>query len=554
MNKILYTFAFSLLPLLPVNSTAWQTENSQTIYLKNTKGIALLANEKSNAPQNFEGVVTAQLTLPGPLKKLEARLIPLFYQKNIDEEGIQKIKAEIARFYAEYNHPFVQIRIPRQVKGGKYLFLIVEEAKVGSIRVEGNKHFSKDSILQFLRLKPGLPIDTKQMLSDLNLINRNPFRRVDVVYSAGQDLGTTDVTLAVQDRFPIRAYFGYDNTGVEPLGENRIYTGINWANAFNLGHILSLQYTTNPNHLDKFQSISTHYTAPLSWRHVLVVYGGYSWIESPPVPGLKTQGQTAQTSLRYQIPLPSENGLLHEFEFGGDWKWTNNEILFNSGGVISRYTNLLQFEVGYNLDYQTKNTNTTFDIEMYAGPGKWLPHESQKDYSLLRFAAKPSYFYTRSTLTEVLQLPKRFSIWFFLRGQYSTSNLLPSEQVGLGGYETIRGYEERTFNIDDAIIGNIEVRSPVLRFFDSNLKKKWRTELTFLGFFDYGYGLNHKGEVPVYDGMQEDVWLAGAGPGVRLNIGRFISLRFDWGIRINQSKKMVGPGWQHIHFALVGSY
>lgn len=525
----------------------------QKVYVPNTRGIALMGKSDAQYKEAFDGLKTVGLCLPGPLDILERRLACYFTGKNLSDEDLNQIKTIIAGFYADYHHPFVKISYPKQTTKNGVLQVLVEEATVGQIEVVGNKHFSISPICKYLRTQPCETIDTKRMLADINFINRNPFRRVDVIYAAGNEPGTTDITLNVRDRTTLRVYAGYDNTGVEPLGMGRFFSGANWANVFNLDHIFSFQYSMNPAHPKEFQSFSAHYTAPLSWRNTLVVYGGYSWIKGPKQPGARSNGKTAQASLRYQIPLPSAGGLLHEIEWGGDWKWTNNEILFNVQGGIQRYANLLQFELGYNLDYQTQATNTTFDIQIYAGPGKWLPHQSQNDYFLLRGDSTPKYVYFRSTLSEIIELPQEFSIWGFLRGQAASNNLLPSEQTGLGGYDTVRGYEERTYNVDNAFLFNLEIRSPTIAF-TKRYGEYLRNELTFLAFFDYGFGTNHEGDVIVATGTKPTVWLASAGPGVRWNFGRYVSVRYDWGVRINQKEADVGPGWQQSHFAFTASY
>lgn len=527
---------------------------NEKVYVPHARALALTGSPKVSIKDSFDGLKTIDLCLPGPSDILESRLSCYFTGKDLSEEDLNQIKTIIAKFYADYNRPFVRISFPKQSTKNGVLQVLVQEAVVGQIDVVGNKHFSISPICKYLRTQPSEPINTKTMLADINFINRNPFRRVDVVYSAGSEPGTTDITLNVRDRTTLRFYAGYDNTGVEPLGMGRFFSGFNWANAFNLDHIFSFQYSMNPAHPKEFQSVSAHYTAPLPWRNTLLVYGGYSWITGPNGTGAQSNGKTAQSSFRYQFPLPSTGGLLHELEWGADWKWTNNEILFNAGnGRIQRYANLFQFQLGYNLDYQTQITNTTFDIELLAGPGKWLPHESENDYFLLRAGAKPKYIYGRSTVSEFILLPRDFAIWAFLRGQASSSNLLPSEQTGLGGYDTVRGYEERTFNVDNALLFNLEIRSPTIAF-TKRYGEYLKNELTFLAFFDYGFGANHEGDVIVETGNKPTVWLAGAGPGVRWNFGRYVSVRYDWGVRINQKKSEVGTGWQQSHFAFTASY
>ena len=65
-------------------------------------------------------------------------------------------------------------------------------------------------------------------------------------------------------------------------------------------------------------------------------------------------------------------------------------------------------------------------------------------------------------------------------------------QIGIGGFSTVRGYEERQLNTDDGFILNTEIRTPFLPCFPKSWGRKEYSEgLQFLVFLDYGYGRNH---------------------------------------------------------------
>ena len=104
----------------------------------------------------------------------------------------------------------------------------------------------------------------------------------------------------------------------------------------------------------------------------------------------------------------------------------------------------------------------SFEIEGFCSPGKWIPDQTNDDYQTIRPFAKVRYGYFRSTYSLIWRFYKAWAIHNNLRGQISSTNLLPSEQYGLGGYNTVRGYPEREYNSDDAFIYNIEMRTPLL--------------------------------------------------------------------------------------------
>jgi hemolysin activation/secretion protein len=132
------------------------------------------------------------------------------------------------------------------------------------------------------------------------------------------------------------------------------------------------------------------------------------------------------------------------------------------------------------------------------------------------------------------------------RLQLSDSSLLASEQFGLGGYNTVRGYRERVVNGDNALCINTEIRTPSFPVFKRLLKTS--DLLYFLVFFDYGHAWDHK-KIPGFPLQQT---LMGIGPGFRYRISSYFTSRFDIGIplhNIEEEKKKT-----RIHLSAVLSY
>ena len=141
------------------------------------------------------------------------------------------------------------------------------------------------------------------------------------------------------------------------------------------------------------------------------------------------------------------------------------------------------------------------------------------------------------------------SLAFFGQFHWSSQSLLPSEQLGIGGYDSVRGYEERQFNADTGIVASLEFRSPAFPVFSSKKSSKANDSLLFLGFIDYGYGRNH---TPPFPG-QKHQFLASIGPGLRYQAANSISVRCDWGIRLHNRAGFPG-GTNLFHFGAVASY
>lgn len=520
------------------------------------KGLILVGNKSGLNPPKYEKAQTIEIYnihLPGTLSSLRNEVIPHFFHQHVTKKSILKLKKAILRYYRDRNRPIVTIQVPEQDISSGVLQLIVTEAEVGEITVRGNKYFKSSRIKDAIDLEPGEPVNSKVLLQDLMWLNRNPFRQVDVVYSPGKEAGTTDIELLVHDRRPWRLYGGVDNTGNDVTGNNRLFAGFNLGNLFWADQILSYQFSTAVD-FKRFWAHTLHYTIPLPWKHIMIFYGGYSHVDSkfavPNVIGtdFRNKGWSTQGSFRYDIPLTPYPRILQEMFFGFDFKRTNNNLEFGGVPVVSNNVNLFQLVLAYNMGFETKKVTTSWEIEGFYSPGRWLSDQSKADYRTLRPFAKPTYFYARTSFSFIWCFSKPLEFHTYFRGQIATTNLLPSEEYGVGGYNTVRGYKERAANGDHAIVYNGEIRTRKASLAQLFGLKPWIDEFQLLGFLDYGIAYKDRAAL----GERKTRHLLSVGPGIRYNILPYVSFRSDLGFQLKNLED--GEPHRRLHFLLVVSY
>ncbi|MBS0615652.1 MAG: ShlB/FhaC/HecB family hemolysin secretion/activation protein [Verrucomicrobia bacterium] len=513
------------------------------------KGIVLLGAYDDFIPDTskMSGISFRDIAVPGGSQGLEDRLRIYLDTHAVTQDTLTVIKREIILYYREHDHPVILVLAPEQDVTNGVLQLVVMESRVGDIEFIGNRHFSTELLQKYVRLNPGDTIDSTQILSDVSWMNRNPFHHTDVVLTPGKTSGTTDIRYITEDRRSVRIYAGGDNTGNDHTGNARLMAGINWANAFGVDEILTYQYTTSTD-FHKFQAHTLNYVVPLPWRNILTLYGGYSTVH-PHFEPFRSHGQAGQGSLRYQIPVgKTYTSFIQNIDAGFDYKGTNNALDFFDIPIdsTSGTVNLTQLVLAYSLNYEFPMHKIGFQTELFWSPGIWIPHQSRKDYEKLRQGATPYYFYGQVRLDDYVS----FAHWLLFmegRAQVSTASLLPSEQFGLGGYNTVRGYQERLVNVDTGFCFNVEARSNGIKVLQ-RWKKSVKDSLTFLGFVDFGTGYNHN-SIPELDGWQS---LLGIGPGVRYQIGSWLTGRLDWAfplLKVADHKRH-----QRLHFSLILSY
>lgn len=534
-------------PKLPQPPDSIQEPSILSFYLK---GIIISSSTEGLEKEEGEEIEIVDLDLPGNAAILKERLKP-FLNHNIIDEDLLFIKNVILEFYKEANHPLVVVRIPPQKISDGVLKIEVIEGILGGYCFKGNTYFSSALLSKYVCLQRSGCIDEIRLIEDLNLLNRNPFRRVDVIYSPGEIERTTDVEFLVKDRLPFRPYAGVENNGIESIGKERWFAGMNWGNAFGLDHLLSYQYTASFT-VKRFQAHTAQYMIPLPWRNILLLYGGYSQVRAdiPFFSTGKSKGYSAQASGRYLFPLRPTKTLMHDLSCGFDFKRMNNTVEFatEEHPAFDGNINISQFQLGYNFNYEKNCFKSTFNFEILASPGQLLPQESRKDYDVFRHGASSRYAYGVAFLDSLLTT-KYGMLSLFLKGQYTTAKLLPSEQFGLGGYTTVRGYDEHAFNGDKGYLIKAEISSPPIQIF-RRLSRKVCDDLRLLGFVDYGWTrLNKK-----IEGInKKEDFLIGVGPGIRYVINPYLACRVDVGFKLHRDAEL-GHEKHQVHFSLIVGY
>lgn len=464
------------------------------------------------------------LNLPKGGRSLQITAEPFLYQE-INDEMLKGLETAIVSWYSDQRRPIVSVVIPPQEIADGALQVLVVEPTVSAVRVKGNRWNSDSSILSASHLKKGQTLNSYELQKNLAWLNRSPFRRTDVILSPGNSPGTTFAELVTKDRIPFRPYAGADNTGTFFLRHTRVYAGFNAGNLWGWDHQASFQWTSAPDpHI--LTAFAGQYIAPFSWYHQLLFFGGYSSFKGDmPVSGMSQEGKAWQASVRYQIPInPIFGNLLQQFSFGYDFKRTNSQLLFGGIPFQGKFADINQFYAGYLLDYMARETRVSCNLELIGAPFHITHDQNDQAYDSQRPFAKAKYAYGRARLNLTRPFTSNFTLALMAAGQATAWNLLPSEQFPLGGWETVRGYEERAFNADSGVLGSVEISTRNLGFCKDD-------ELKFLGFVDAGCGWLHH----PFTGEKSSEWLLGVGPGIRYHYRSYLVVRGDIGFPFHKA-------------------
>lgn len=449
--------------------------------------------------------------------------------KPVSFDLLQSIANEVILYYRDHDRPVVDVIVPEQdITLGVVQFVVIE-GHLENVTAKGNLWFDSDLLIEQVRIRRGQKIDAEKLLKDLEWLNSNPFREVDAAFTPGKTLGQTDIILHTRDRFPVRFFTGYEDTGNDLTGDERWLGGFNWGNAFFVDHQLSYQFTTSSD----FESMTAHsgvYLIPLPWRHKVNIFGSLTEEEAPTAGSVfNVQGKSWEVGARYIIPLPSIGTFDNEIEVGFDFKQSNNNLEFGGANVFNSLTDVNQFVWGYNASLPDRLGATSLRTSFFYSPGGWSDNNKDSNFAVASEFAEAEYFYTKIELERTTKLPWDFAFYNKFTFQESDSSLLGSEELGFGGYSSVRGYDEREVNGDRGFIMNLEFRTPpvsIAELFDA--EKDVHDQLQFLFFWDYGQACLNQ----VNPGVNDNIELSGVGPGVRYTINPYLSVRADYGFQL----------------------
>lgn len=436
---------------------------------------------------------------------------------------LNQLSREIIQFYRKSDQPVVDVQIPEQKITGGTVQIIIVESIIGDVIMESGPYYDPDILKRWISSTySGSKVYESSITDDLFWLNQSPFRIVGVNLKPGAEAGTTDVVFRSNEVLPWRTYIGYEDSGVRSLDLERLYTGVIWGNAFGRDGMMSYQYTGNAE-FDKLHAHSASWQKAFNRDWSTQMSG--SWATFSPDLGigpLAQNGESWQVTSQLVRHLVKDRYVDTSFSIGSDFKSTNNNLEFGGVNVLATGAQLVNIRLGFrSLTRQSDTEYLLLQNDFFVGPGGGLTSEhNAAAFSTIRAATSPDYMYNRFRSQALLDMG---DMQLNVRnvGQYAFDRLLFSETLGFGGYDSIRGYDQRVFSADSGWITNIELGpKPIELGTPEN-----PGSLTFYGFFDIGKGYT-RDPLP---GDINDLFLMSTGMGMRLNLDPSSSLRVDYG-------------------------
>ncbi len=461
-----------------------------TPYGVNLVGVTLIGEDDAVLVQPADGVIVEAAPQPegkgGLRAALASALLPTL-GRPLSAHEIAALQATVAAVYRSFGMPFISVTAPPQEITDGVIQLRVIAFRAGTVTIDGTNGSSPpdaDVIEAGIRLKSGDTIDGSQLSEDIDWLNRNPYRHVGAVFSPGEAIALSNLSLEVDEAKPWTLSAGWSNSGSNATGLQRYSVGagvfLPWAN----GTTLSVLLTGGDNllaHPDGLLLSDGDYPAYLS-EAARVVIPTFARQEIEFAPNLVATRQdidalTSVQNLTFELPITYRTAVsnLLPGHYWGDlygvvtFKGLERKVYYSGSEVSSGSAALMEFAFGWTDTINDSHGQTAFDVSLVANPGATLANSDDAAWSSYTNGrvTNASYLYGVVNLTRHTQLPPLFgndgfSLVNQFTGVFANTALPDTERLALGGTSGSRGYDFSAVAVDQGVVLRNELHAPAL--------------------------------------------------------------------------------------------
>lgn len=420
----------------------------------------------------------------------------------------------------------------------------VSEGSLEEIQVKGNQRLNPGYVQSRLAVGAGNPLNVNRLLEALQLLQLNPlFRSVSAELSASPNPGKSILTVTVAEADTFNTELRFENNRSPSTGSEKRQIQATEGNLLGLGDTLSVAYANT----DGSDAVDASYTIPFNPYNGTIRLG-FSTTSSRVIQAPFTVLDINSSSRSYEITLrqPIIQTPSQELALGLSGNRRESESFLLG----------IPFPLAAGAD-DRGNTRISalrfFQEFTNRGSSEVLALRSQFSVGLDAFGATINdfgpdsrFFAWRGQAQYVRLLAPETLLLLRSDLQVAGGPLVPLEQFGLGGQDTVRGYRQDILLTDNGAFASAELRIPVLRVPEIS------GVLQVTPFIDFGTGWNNGGDSAI--GSIGSNTLLSGGLGLLWRQADYLTARLDWGIpfiSVNSSRNT----WQEngIHFSIVYS-
>lgn len=429
-----------------------------------------------------------------------------FSGRFISPGELEEARRTVTAYYVDRGYVNSGALIPDQKITDGVVRIRVEEGRLSGITVSGNTHLKAGYVKSRLERAAGedKPLNYHSVLLRLRLLKDDP--RIENIHAKilpGLIPGSASLAVEVKEAKPYQLSLITDNHRSPSVGSFRGMIRFTHMDVTGWGDSLFLQYGLT----EGLNEYAGRYSFPVTrwdtrigayaerYASDIVIepfkelditsettrYGGF--VRQPVYRTLRREAalELEIQNTRNQVKLAGEPFSFSPYEEGQQGIYKVTPLRFHQDYVDRGMGHVFAFRSTFSFGLDLWGATWDVDEQLF---GKNAPSAD-----FFAWLGQAQFLWRTQRLWDS-QLVFRAS------SQLTPDRLLPSEQYGLGGYATVRGYREYVMTTDNGANASVEWQVPVWRKSFSWFFNKPREFAFYLvPFFDWGRGWNN-GEAP----------------------------------------------------------
>lgn len=443
--------------------------------------------------------------------------------KKLTFPEILQLARSVENHYKSNSYHIVKVTIPKGGLNNSVLTLKVAEGKLGSIEVRGNNRYSNEKISATMQesLKVGEMFKITDAERPLVLLNTYPALNVSSSLAPGDKVGTTKIIVDVKEQQMLTGSLEVNNFGSKDSGEYRVIPYLALLNPTGIGDKLSFFASITPEEFDTW-SYQFDYSAPINNKgtSMSIYYGRGENTAGNEFELLDINGDSNSWGIGISHKQIFSAKTQLEYKFMFDSQDLNQEML----SMTTMDDSIRKLRIGADFSHSDINGKSFVSLYLHQGLGEYFGGMDNRSRLSSRAYAEADNKFTKFVLSgmRLQSIADRFYGIFNVSLQASFSPLVSTEQIYIGGANSVRGQPYSMAAGDEGIIVNLELRYNVL---DS------APSLQLATFFDYGSTHSKKPSL----GQRDYMNAAGYGVGLRSQLYKGVDFRLDVATPIGRS-------------------
>lgn len=448
------------------------------------------------------------------LQEQIAALIKPFENREVTFEEIVGLRSAITQLYIDNGYVTSgAFLLNNQALTSGVVEIQVVEGELERIELSGLNRLRESYVRSRIAIAAKRPLNRQRLEEALQLLQLDPLiSQVNAELTVGSTPGRNILQVRLREAPAFHAGVSIENRQSPSIGsiEGRLFVAHD--NLLGFGDRLNAEYGVT----EGLNIYDFNYAVPVNARNGIIglrYANSDSRIIEDDFRELDIKSETRTFSLSFRQPI--SRSPTSEFALGLALDLRRNQTFLLDDEPYS-------FSEGPE-DGESKVTVIRFSQDwVNRGARRVLAARSQFSIGLDAFDATINntgtdgrFFTWLGQFQWVQQLSPRTLLLARVDAQLTPDSLLPLEQLGIGGVDTVRGYRQNQLVTDNGVLGSVEVRIPLTS--DPRV-------FQIAPFFDIGTAWNNRGPDP------DSSTLASLGLSLRWLIGEDLSLRLDYGI------------------------